>query len=171
MRPMQLVAVQMRLDTADYFTAEAFAAKIDSLMQRVAKQLDRDVPTLVAFPEDVGMMLILQGLQRDLRGVLGIEQAIRIATRRFLGPLAWLRLRHKLSWVPALFLHRHETIASTYFQVFSWAAKDYGVWLVAGSVIVPPYAMEHGEVRWQDGYLAPRVHNSSFLFGPSGEVI
>lgn len=161
----------MRLDVSDFFTAEAFAAKIDRLMAQVHKRLDPTDHTLVAFPENVGLMLIAQGLQKDLVAVSTVQEAIGRVVRRLLVPTAWLRLRHRLSWVPAIFLYRHRTVASTYFRVFSRAARKYGVWIVAGSVPVPPYAMADGKVLWEAGWLAPRIHNSAFLFAPDGKVV
>lgn len=168
---IQLVAIQMRLDVADFLTEDAFAAKIDGLLAQAAERLDPKDHTLVAFPEDVGLMLIAQGLRRELAGVSEVADAIRRVTRRFLVPAAWLKFRHGVSWVPAIFLLRHRTVASAYFRVFSEAARKYRVWIVAGSVPLPPYAVEAGRVLWEEGWLAPEVYNSSFLFGPDGKVV
>lgn len=167
---MQLVAVQMRFDLADYRSFDAFRNKIDSLMQQAARKLDPEDDALVAFPEDVGLPLVLQGLEGQLRDVTALAQAIGTVTRRNLAPLLWLRLRHRLSWVPALFLHRHEVIAGTYFTVFSEMARRYGVWLAAGSAVLPPYPLRDGEVLWHKP-LAPRVYNCAYLFDPSGKVV
>lgn len=168
---MQLAAIQMGLDLSDYFTAEAFAARIDRLLSQVARRLDPKRPALVAFPEDLGLLLIVQGLERELAGVTGIQEAIGRAVRRFMVPVSWLRLRHGLSWVPALFLHRHTIIAKTYFATLSQAAQKYGVWIVGGSVVLPHYDITAGRVVWQNGYRSPHVYNSSFLFDPKGRVI
>ena len=73
--------------------------------------------------------------------------------------------------MPALFLTRHAQIASTYFDVFSTAAKEYGVYLVAGSVVLPPYRLIEGRVRWEQGPLEARLYNTSYLFGPDGLVL
>ena len=48
---IQLVAIQMRLDVADFLTEDAFAAKIDGLLAQAAERLDPKDHTLVAFPE------------------------------------------------------------------------------------------------------------------------
>lgn len=168
---MQLVAVQMRLNVHDYVSEARFRSKIGTLMEQVSDHLTPGEPALVTFPEDVGLPLILQGLERELAPVTSITQGIQVAVRKFMGPLAWLRLRHRLSWVPALFLHRHQTIANSYFNVFAEMARTYGVYIVAGSVVLPPYRLEHGTARWDQGYLEPRVYNSSYMFGPQGEVV
>jgi predicted amidohydrolase len=73
--------------------------------------------------------------------------------------------------VPALLLNKNRQMAETYFEVFSAAARDYGVYLVAGSVPLPPYRIEDGVVQWRRGPTRHRVHNTSYLFGPDGLVI
>lgn len=167
---MQLVAVQMRLDVRDYFSYGAFRSKIEGIMQQVAKGIEPDEHTLVAFPEDVGLFLVLQGLQSPLSEVTTIAGGIATATRHMLLPSLWYRVRHRLSWVPALFLHRHRVMAKTYFTVFSEMASRYNVWIVAGSIVLPPYPVAHGKVLWQRPE-ACRVYNSSYLFAPTGDVV
>src|SRR5690606_29543592 len=58
---VQLVAVQMSLDLNDYWTREAFERKIREQMDAVAAATDPNLPTLVVFPEDVGLLLVVQG--------------------------------------------------------------------------------------------------------------
>ena len=64
---IQLVAVQMHLDINDFWTRDAFEAKMHQLMDRVAAGIDPDIPTLVAFPEDVGLLLVAQGMEAHLK--------------------------------------------------------------------------------------------------------
>ena len=52
---VNLIAVQARTDLKDYASADAFHAKMASLMERAMRQVDRDLPTLVSYPELVGM--------------------------------------------------------------------------------------------------------------------
>lgn len=168
---VQLVAVQMTLDLADYWTREAFEAKVRAQMDEVAARTDPDLPTLVVFPEDVGLMLVVQGLERRLASADTIEAAINRAVRANMVPLAWTRLRRQVSWVPALMLNRHRLVAETYFEVFSSAAREYGVYLVAGSVVLPPYAVVDGVAQWRAGPTEHRVYNTSYLFGPDGLIL
>ena len=52
-----LIAVQARTELADYRSGEAFHAKMASLMQAAAREADFALPTLVSYPELVGMFL------------------------------------------------------------------------------------------------------------------
>lgn len=167
---IQLAAIQMTLDLDDFWTREAFEEKMRGLMERTKEKLDPTIPALVVFPEDVGLMLVAQGLEEKLGVVSSISEAIEAAIRAYMLPAAWIRLRRGVSWVPALYLHRHQVIAGTYFDVFSTLAREYGVTIVAGSVILPPYALEDGRVQWKKP-LAYHVHNTAYVFGPDGAVI
>lgn len=168
---IQLAAVQMRLDLDDFWTPEAFEASIRRQFELVGEAADPDVPALVVFPEDVGLLLVLQGMEKQLAGITSIEEAINRAVRTKLLPVAWTRLIRWKSWVPALLLNRNRVIAETYFTVFSEAARDYGMYVVAGSVALPPYRISDGVVEWQRGPLEHNVYNTSYLFGPDGRVI
>lgn len=168
---VQLVAVQMALDLGDHWTREAYERKIDEQMRLATAGLRDDLPTLVAFPEDVGLMLVAQGMEKRLGGIGSIETAIQTAVQSNVVPLAWLRVRHGVSWVPALLLHKNRSIAETYFETFAKAARKYGVYVVAGSVALPPYRVENGIVQWWRGPSRANVHNTSYLFGPDGRVV
>lgn len=168
---VQLVAVQMSLDLNDYWTREAFERKIREQMDAVAAATDPDLPTLVVFPEDVGLLLVVQGMEQRLAGIDSIGTAIETVIKAHTVPLLWTRLIRWKSWVPALLLNKNKMMAETYFEVFSAAARDYGVYLVAGSAVLPPYRIQDGVVQWQRGPTHHRVHNTSYLFGPDGLVI
>src|SRR5690554_5197545 len=60
---IQLVAVQMTLDLDDYWSYEAFEAKIRRQFEAVTQVTEPGLPALVVFPEDVGLMLVVQGME------------------------------------------------------------------------------------------------------------
>lgn len=168
---IQLVAVQMTLDIDDFWSREAFEAAIRERMDAVTAETDPALPTLVVFPEDVGLLLVLQGMEARLSGIESIEEAISSAVQAHVVALSWTRLIRWKSWVPALFLNRNRLIAETYFGVFADAARDYGVYLVGGSVVLPPYRLQDGVVQWERGPERHEVRNTSYLFGPDGSVL
>ncbi len=168
---IQLVAVQMTLDLADFWSYESFEAKIREQMDAATADLNPELETLIVFPEDVGLMLVVQGMESRLAGIESIEEAISTAVSSHALALAWTRLIRWKSWVPALFLNKNRLIAETYFGVFSDMASEYGVHIVAGSVVLPPYRITDGVVEWERGPSSHNVHNTSYLFGPDGLVI
>lgn len=169
---VQLVAVQMRWRVEDYATAEAFARRVDAIMREAAARLDRRYPALVVFPEDVGILTALVGEADAVSGAETLQEAVARVVRRHLPDVLWQRARHGVSWPRAVFLARADTMARTYLETFSAAARRYGVYVVAGSIPLPDFALP------PDGSL-PRsfrsrgggVFNTSFLFGPDGRIV
>lgn len=169
--PGQLVAVQMKLNIDDFYSQQSFAEKIEGLMEEMADKIDAKSPTLVVFPEDVGLMLIAQGNQQTLSTVQTVEEAIKKMTMKYILPLLWYRARYHISWVPALYYHRNRVIAQAYFDTFSSLARKHQVYIVAGSVPLPHYQISDGEVLYLEGALSPEIYNTSYLFDPAGKVI
>ena len=167
---IQLVAVQMRLSLDDYWSREAFERKIESLVAGVRRAVDPSLPALVAFPEDVGLMLVVQGFKAQLGNAATVGEAIARATRALFWQAVRRRALHRLSWVPALYLSRHRTIAQTYVEVFAEAARSLGAYVAAGSAVLPRYRVKGGRVQWNQP-LGSRVYNTAYLFDPGGRVI
>src|SRR5690625_7449888 len=88
---IQLAAVQMTLDLADYWTYEAFEAKIRSQFEAGAATREPGLPALGGFPEGVGLMLAVQGMESRLAGIGSIGEAIGTAGRSPLLALCWTR--------------------------------------------------------------------------------
>ncbi len=73
MAKTNLIAIQAQMERPDYRDEEAFRAKIGSLMQMAAREADFSLPTLVSFPELIGMFLSF------LTGILGRSQGRGLA--------------------------------------------------------------------------------------------
>lgn len=169
---VQLAAVQMRWRLEDYATPERFAARVDGLMRQVSERLDPRYPALVAFPEDVGILAALVGEGDALKGAGTLEAAVERMVRRHLPAVLWNRARHRVSWPRAVFLTRHETMAQTYLETFSAAAKKYGVYLVAGSIPLPDYDLPaDGSLPRAYRFRGGAVYNASYVFGPDGRIL
>ena len=73
---VNLVAVQAKTELSDYRSADAFYAKMASLMERAMREVDRDLPTLVSYPELVGMFLsFVPYYWDDLKDETNVEAA------------------------------------------------------------------------------------------------
>lgn len=168
---LQLVAIQMQLNMNDYYSQENFEEKIIGIMEKVEQKITKDIPALVVFPEDVGLMLIAQNNKKILAGIDNIEEAIKKMTLRYLLPVSYNRLKYNISWVPALYLYHHKTIAQSYFQTFEKAAQEFQVYIIAGSVALPHFKLKEGKVFYEDGPIGYEIYNSSYLFDPDGKVV
>jgi len=168
---IQLVAVQMKLELNDYYSRGSFEEKIKKLMKKAANKINPEFPVLVVFPEDVGLMLIAQGNEDALKAVETIKEAIKKMSMKYFLPVLWCRIKYNISWVPALYYYHNKVIAETYFETFSMLAKEYQSHIVAGSLPLPHYRFSNGQVFYQEEPLSPEIFNTSYLFGPDGEVV
>lgn len=166
----QLCAVQMRWQPSDYRNAASFEHKIRSLMNQFRETADPQYPALVAFPEDVGAPLVFLGEWNRIQGAKTLSQAVFKVIRRHLPALIRLRLKYRVGWFRALALYKGAEMAQVYLDVFSRMARDYQVYLSAGSVLLPAFpSLAQGAPTYilQDG----RIYNMAFLFGPDGRCL
>ena len=97
---INLVAVQARMELEDYASPERFRQRMAGLMEQAMSRVDQTLPTLVAYPEAIGLFLsfvpFYYDLIKDCRSLM--QAALRVVPRRF-----WRLLRVGL---------RHRTFAS-----------------------------------------------------------
>jgi len=93
---INLVAVQARMELEDYASPERFRQRMAGLMQGAVGAVDRSLPTLVVYPEAIGLYLsfvpFYYDLIKDCRSLT--QAALRVIPRRFWRLLA-LTLRHR----------------------------------------------------------------------------
>jgi predicted amidohydrolase len=166
---LNLVAVQAKPTLADYQDHATFHNKIASLMAAVAREADLSFPTLVSFPELIGMYLaFVPHYWGDLAGEANLEVA---ATRIVMKNIAAVPEEHRISPEAAarhlLFrLHAVETEAA-YTATFSSLAREFGVYLAAGSIALPPIEHEPSKGGAHVADVA-HIYNTAFLFSPRG---
>jgi predicted amidohydrolase len=166
-----LVAVQPSMSLPDYRDADAFHARIAALMQRVAAEADVSLPTLVSFPELIGMYLsFVPAYWDDLQGEKSLEAA---ATKIVMKNVARLPEDQRTPAAAArrlLFVDTALEAERTYNAVFSSLAREYGVYLAAGSIALPPIESEpsKGGPHITDD---AKVYNTSYLFSPTGRCL
>ena len=164
-----LVAVQAKTELADYRSGEAFQAKMSSLMQAVAREADFSLPTLVSFPELVGMYLsFVPFFWDDLKDESNLETAAtKIVMKNFSRLSDDDRRTAESAARRLLFIDTALEAERLYVETFSSLAREYGVYLAAGSIALPPTEDEpsKGGRHVAD---ASMVYNISYLFSPRG---
>ncbi|MBB5210880.1 carbon-nitrogen hydrolase family protein [Microbulbifer hydrolyticus] len=163
-----LISIQPFMTVYDYSDADLFARKLRGYLLQ-AQQADwLTENSLVVLPEHIGTWLVAEG-----------EGFPVFASERADVALLWAALGNlpgfvKSLWgesardpfAAALFKSKSVAMAAQYQQVFTRLAQDFGVTLVAGSIVLP-------DPRIQDGQILPGkgpLYNSSFLFYPDGAV-
>ncbi len=165
---MNLVAVQANMKLSDYESAEHFRKKVMQLSEKALDGLP-DAPTLLAFPEVIGLPLLLSlgyfekvRKQTSIRGVM--LSYLKTAWRQIL-QAAW---KHKQLGLSSLYLAQAVPAYLAYKDAFSEAAKTYGVYLIAGSIFLPHIEEEAARgVHVANG----QVFNTAFSFSPKGNLL
>jgi predicted amidohydrolase len=163
---INLVAVQAKPVLEDYRSARAFHAKMSDLMRRAVSQVDTSLPTLVAFPEGIGLFLsFVPFYYEQVKDCQTLAQVITRVVPRNLLPFLGTALRYRVFGLKTAFVHTALQAEKIYHDTFSNLAREYGVYLLAGSVYTPPIEYEVSRGRH---IAAARVQNTAYLFSPKG---
>lgn len=163
---VNLVAVQARPVLDDYRSARAFHAKMSDLMRRAASQVDTSLPTLVAFPEGIGLFLSFVPFYYDqVKDCETLAQVIMRVVPRNLFPLLGTAIRRRTFGLKTAFIHTALQAEKIYSDTFSALAHEHGVYLLAGTIYVPPVEYEVSRGRH---IAAVGVQNTAYLFSPRG---
>jgi predicted amidohydrolase len=163
---VNLVAVQAKPVLEDYRSARAFHAKMSDLVQRSVAQVDRSLPTLVAFPEGIGLFLsFVPFYYEQVKDCRTLTQVIVRVVPRNLLPFLGTALRHRAFGLKTAFVHTALPAEKIYRDTFSELAREHGVYLLAGTMYTPPIEYEGSRGRH---IAAAGVQNTAYLFSPKG---
>jgi predicted amidohydrolase len=168
-RRINLVAVQARMERSDYRDAAAFRAKIASLMTDVARTVDLALPTLVSFPELIGMYLSFVPRYWD---ILRDQHTLEAGGFQIIGKYGETlpeeqRARGRNMVRQLLFINTAVEAEAAYVDTFSSLAKQHNCYIGAGSIALPPMDVEpsKGGRHITDD---TKVYNTAYLFSPRG---
>lgn len=158
MSTVDLLAVQPRISLEDYLDEDAFVAHHRRLAER-ATALRRGEHALAVWPEEVATFLTLLGQHDAVRGARTTSQAMRSVVAHRLPQLLATMTRHRTRRLtPAVVTLLAPRALQVYVSTFSGIAREFGMWVVAGSGLFPrPGTAE--------------VCNTSYAFDPSGAVV
>ena len=166
---MNLVAVQARMGRADYRDAAAFRSKIASLMANVARTVDISIPTLVSFPELIGMYLSFLPRYWD---ILCDQPTLEAGGFQIIGKYGETlpdeqRVRGRNMVRQLLFINTAVEAEAAYVETFSSLSREYGCYIGAGSIALPPMESEpsKGGRHVADD---TKLYNTAYLFSPRG---
>ncbi len=163
---LNLVAIQARPVMSDYADGDAFYRKMADLMRQASKDVDFSLPTLVAYPEGIGLPLAFVPYTHQY---IGDAQTIAKVLVRGLPPNLprFLRaaMKFRTSVMRTVFLETALEAEDIYVSTFSALAREYGVYLCAGCIYLPH--IEEEAVRGRH-VVSKAVYNQSYLFNPHG---
>jgi len=163
---INLVAVQAKPTLEDYRSAHAFHAKMSELTRQAVSQVDTSLPTLVAFPEAIGLFLsFVPFYYEQVKNCRTVAQVITRVVPRNLLPSLGTALRHRTFGLKTAFVHTALKAEEIYSDTFSALAREHGVYLLGGSLYTPPIEYEVSRGRH---IVATGVQNTAYLFSPKG---
>ncbi|WP_213877372.1 carbon-nitrogen hydrolase family protein [Pseudomonas sp. dw_358] len=161
-----LLGVQPELFSGDYRSRHRLHLKLAAYLQQARQQGLLGPRTVVVLPEHIGTWLWAMGEKQELYDASQREVALQ-----------WLLLRNPLQFVSAWVQARGSdrvadtwlrmkatSMADNYQQLFGGLAKEFGVTLVAGSIVLPTPTVEQGRLTIGHG----RLYNTSLVFGADG---
>ncbi|MFW0756763.1 nitrilase-related carbon-nitrogen hydrolase [Pseudomonas sp. H11T01] len=161
-----LLGIQPELFPTDYQSPQQLHRKLAAYLQQARDQGLLNDKTIVVLPEHVGTWLMVSGEKDELYQATSLEEAMN-----------WLAVSNPLKFVRALISAKGEsrlddahlrmkakTMARDYQALFGGLAKEFGVTLVAGSIVLPEPTVSDGHLEIGRGAL----YNSTLVFGSDG---
>jgi predicted amidohydrolase len=164
-----LLGVEPQLNPSDYQNLQRLHRKLSAYLQQARGQGLINSRTVVVLPEHIGTWLWARGEKNQLYQVTQQREAVQ-----------WLELSNPLRYGLAMLWATGDDrradahlrmkagqMAADYQTLFGGLAKEFGVTLVAGSIVLPAPYVEKGVLYAGNGPL----FNSSLVFGSNGAVL
>ncbi|MFJ3484391.1 carbon-nitrogen hydrolase family protein [Pseudomonas sp. NPDC090202] len=161
-----LLGIQPELFPSDYSSVKRLHRKLAAYLEQARERGLLNDKTIVVLPEHVGTWLFAVDEKNQFYRASTIDEAMN-----------WLAFSNPLLFADALWHARGESrlddahlrmkarsMAQDYQTVFGGLAKEFGVTLVAGSIVLPGPSVENGQLQIGTGAL----YNVSLVFGRDG---
>ncbi|KHK66091.1 carbon-nitrogen hydrolase family protein [Pseudomonas frederiksbergensis] len=164
-----LLGIQPELFPTDYQSPGRLRRKLAAYLQAARDQGLLNDKTIVVLPEHIGTWLMVSGEKDEVYQAATLKQAMHwLAVSNplaFLRALAGAKGNSRLD--DAYLRMKADAMAQDYQALFGGLAKEFGVTLVAGSIVLPEPSISEGELKIGRGAL----YNSSLVFGRDGRPI
>ncbi|HEY0290601.1 MAG TPA: carbon-nitrogen hydrolase family protein [Pseudomonas sp.] len=161
-----LLGIQPELFASDYQSLKRLHRKLAAYLQQAREHGLINDKTIVVLPEHVGTWLFAVDEKSQFYQATTIEEALN-----------WLAVSNPLQFAIAMLHAKGENriddarirmksvnMARDYQTLFGGLAKEFGVTLVAGSIVLPGPSVENGQLHVGNGAL----YNCSVVFGRDG---
>ncbi|KFE54956.1 carbon-nitrogen hydrolase family protein [Pseudomonas syringae] len=161
-----MLGIQPELFPADYQSIARLHRKLAAYLQQARDQGLINSRTLVVLPEHVGTWLFASGEKNQVYEATTIDEA-----------MTWVSASNPLKFIAAMMQAKGDNrlddahlrmkapaMAADYQTLFGGLAREFGVTLVAGSIVLPEPSIDGGKLKTGSGPL----YNSSVAFGSDG---
>src|SRR5207253_115603 len=161
-----LLGIQPELFPTDYQSPQQLHRKLAAYMQQALDLGLLNDKTIVVLPEHIGTWLMVSGEKDEVYQASSLEEAMN-----------WLAVSNPMAFARALisatgdsrlddaYLRmKADSMARDYQALFGGLAREFGVTLVAGSIVLPEPSVSDGQLKAGRGAL----YNSTLVFGSDG---
>ncbi|MGH8433609.1 MAG: nitrilase-related carbon-nitrogen hydrolase [Pseudomonas sp.] len=161
-----LLGIQPELFSGDYQSVDLLHLKLAAYLEKARSEGLLNHRTIAVLPEHIGTWLVASGEKPEVYQARTVKEA-----------MAWLAASNPLKLAralisaqgedrlaDALFRMKGNAMARDYQDLFGGLAKEFGITLVAGSIVLPEPRVENGALMVGTGPL----YNISLVFGSDG---
>ncbi|PWB31518.1 carbon-nitrogen hydrolase family protein [Pseudomonas sp. SDI] len=164
-----LLGIEPLLYPGDYQNLKRLRRKLSAYLEQARAQGLVSEKTIVVLPEHIGTWLWARGEKNELYQVTRLDEAwqwLELSNPIRYG-LAMLEAEGDDRRADAHLRMKAAQMASDYQQLFGGLAREFGVTLVAGSIVLPEPYLDKGQLRPGSGAL----YNSSVVFAGDGSIL
>jgi len=161
-----MLGIQPELFPADYQSTARLHRKLAAYLQQARDKGLINSRTIVVLPEHVGTWLFASGEKNQVYEATTIDEAMTWVSAsnplQFIGAMLQAKGDNRLD--DAHLRMKAPSMAAQYQALFGGLAKEFGVTLVAGSIVLPEPSVNNGTLKTGSGPL----YNSSVAFASDG---
>jgi len=164
-----LLAIEVRLLPADYQSRERLRLRFATYLEQARAAGLLNARTVVVLPEHVGTGLFALGEKAEVQQARSLREAMHLTALS--NPWKYLKAlldnQSEALRTEAVLRIKAEQMADDYQLIFGGLAREYGVTLVAGSIVLPEPQLEQRRLYPGSGAL----RQVSLTFDPQGNPI
>lgn len=165
-----LVAVHVNMNPKDYSSAAAFKNAMHNYLFDASAKNFLNSKSIVVFPEYLGTWLVVLDEKAAVYEAPTVSDAMTQIVLRH--PYDFMRFYFMANGTEkvteSIFQLKAEQMADVYQSTFSDLAKEFGVTIVAGSILLPDPTIDEAEVlRIKPG---EKLFNTTVVFNPDGSL-
>lgn len=164
-----LLGIEPELFPTDYQNTDRLHRKLAAYLQQARDLGLINARTVVVLPEHIGTWLFASGEKDQLYQAATVDDAMEWLAwsnpLQFISAMLGAEGRNRLD--DAHLRTKANDMARDYQALFGGLAKEFGVTLVAGSIVLPEPRVEDGQLKIGHGAL----YNSSLTFGRDGQPL
>ncbi|AFZ67734.1 nitrilase-related carbon-nitrogen hydrolase [Deinococcus peraridilitoris] len=165
-RVVRAIAVQPQWRVRDFRSRESFRVWMRAQLEHSRPHLAPDRPNLVVLTELNGLPLLLRGARMAQRAPT-LDLALGLTIIKHGPATLYCAMRQRVSLPRALQLVLAPRLAADYLSVSRDLAREYGVYLLAGTAPLPHFVLQGSRLVVQGS----QVYNQAVLISPEGELI